>query len=59
MQYDILYDDELDILIAKVNRAIEAGWKPMGGTVVAGNQSMGSGNLFLQAVTNEEATGRS
>jgi hypothetical protein len=53
MQYDILYDDVLDMLIAKVNHAIEDGWKPLGGTVVAGNQSMGSGNLFLQAVTNK------
>ena len=57
MQYDILYDDVLDILISKVNRAIEDGWRPLGGTVVAGNQSIGAGNLFLQAVTNESGGG--
>ena len=51
MQYDNLYDDVLDMLIAKVNRAIAAGWQPLGGMVVAGNQPIESGNLFLQAVT--------
>lgn len=58
MQYDILFDDGLDMLIAKVNHAIEKGWMPMGGMVVAGNQSIGAGNLFLQAVTHEGNAGQ-
>lgn len=51
MQYDIVYDDVLDSLVEKVNRAIQEGWNPVGGLVIAPDQLTESGNLFLQAIT--------
>ena len=50
-QYDIVYDDVLDSLIEKVNRAIRDGWNPIGGVVIAPDQLTESGNLFLQSIT--------
>lgn len=51
MRYDIIYDDVLDSLIEKVNRAILEGWKPAGGVVIAPDQLTESKNVFLQAMT--------
>lgn len=51
MQYDIVYDDVLDSLIEKVNQAIQEGWNPVGGLVIANDQLTESGNLFLQSIT--------
>ena len=51
VQYDIVYDDVLDSLIEKVNQAIQKGWNPVGGLVIANDHLTGSGNLFLQSLT--------
>ena len=51
MQYNIVYDDVLDSLIEKVNQAIQEGWNPVGGLVIANDQLTESGNLFLQSIT--------
>jgi len=51
MQYDIIYDDVLDSLIEKVNQALQEGWKPVGGVVIAPDQLTESKNVFLQAMT--------
>jgi hypothetical protein len=31
MQYKVLYNEELDVLIRVVNENIQAGWTPLGG----------------------------
>lgn len=51
MNYTVIFNPDLKVVINQVNVAISQGFKPLGGIVVVEDKNSPTGKMFLQSMS--------